>query len=549
MNVNCLFSHHLRILGTMSAVGVCSTLAAADIQFVALSDVHFGYIRSYPVTINGATTQDAKVINTAMIGTVNALSALVIPADGGVGAGATVGAVDFVAVTGDLANRYQTDSAAAPGAPLNLNAVQNSTASFADFTSIILNGVTLKNKAGAAAKFLLSPGNHDVSNAIGNVKIPGSAATNAPATPNRVDAGSMKSLYKIAKGIDFVGTYDLAAFESTNSSGAAINKPNYSMDVGGIHMISLTIWPDDSNRKWIDADLLSIPLTTPVMLFMHDYPDIDAKHLKSRAAGNPINTNFEACATAIVDGTESTDGISGATSTNVEQRAFVTWLKTHKNIVSYFHGHSNSNEMWDYKGPDSDITLKCFRIDSPMKGDITAKTPGIESLLSYLLTSIDTTAKKMTVREIRWYPTPTFSTDITTAANARTPAVANIPKLDWTYQVAAPTFSVAGGTYTSTQIVTIASATAGTDIFYTTDGSTPSTDSSRYTNPLSIATTATVKAVAVPTTFTSQAPNSSSASYSIQADDSNNGKCGTGMGVVTLLGALFGFWLVGRRQQ
>ena len=334
MNLSRRYSNHLSLLGTMCAVGFGSTLAAADVQFVALSDVHFGYIRTYPLTISATATQDSKVINTAMIGTVNALSALTIPADGGVGAGAAVGEVDFVAVTGDLANRFQTDTAATATLPLNQNAVQNSTASYADFTNIVLNGVTLKNKAGVAAKFLLSPGNHDVSNAIGNVKIPGSVATGAPASPNRVDAGSMKALYKVAKGIDFVGTYDLTAFEYTNSSGAAVNKPNYSMDVGGIHMISLTIWPDDSNRKWIDADLLSVPLTTPVMLFMHDYPDVDSKHLKSRAAGNPINATFEACATAIVDVSESADGIAAATTTNVEQRAFVTWLKTHKNIGS-----------------------------------------------------------------------------------------------------------------------------------------------------------------------------------------------------------------------
>ena len=99
-----------------------------------------------------------------------------------------------------------------------------------------------------------------------------------------------------------------------------------------------------------------------------------------------------------------------------------------------------------------------------------------------------------------------------------------------------------------TQTVTISSATAGTDIFYSTDGSTPTEGSSKYTISLSIASTATVKAVAVPTTFTSQAPSRSSATYTIQGDDSSS-KCGKGMGLVTLFGALFSLWLVGRRLR
>jgi Chitobiase/beta-hexosaminidase C-terminal domain/Beta xylosidase C-terminal Concanavalin A-like domain len=64
--------------------------------------------------------------------------------------------------------------------------------------------------------------------------------------------------------------------------------------------------------------------------------------------------------------------------------------------------------------------------------------------------------------------------------------------------VATPTFSpVSGTTFTSTLSVSINETTSGSTIYYTTDGSTPSTSSQVYSSPITINTSTTIKAIAV----------------------------------------------------
>lgn len=65
--------------------------------------------------------------------------------------------------------------------------------------------------------------------------------------------------------------------------------------------------------------------------------------------------------------------------------------------------------------------------------------------------------------------------------------------------VVTPVFSPAAGSYGPTQSVTISTLTAGAKIFYTTNGSTPTTGSTLYSGPISVASSETVKAIAVTT--------------------------------------------------
>ncbi len=82
--------------------------------------------------------------------------------------------------------------------------------------------------------------------------------------------------------------------------------------------------------------------------------------------------------------------------------------------------------------------------------------------------------------------------------------------------VSTPTFSPAGGTYTTAQTVTITCSTIGATIYYTTNGSTPSASSTMYNGPITISETTTLKAIAIKDDTSS---NVATATYTIGGDE------------------------------
>ncbi len=78
--------------------------------------------------------------------------------------------------------------------------------------------------------------------------------------------------------------------------------------------------------------------------------------------------------------------------------------------------------------------------------------------------------------------------------------------------VATPTFSPAAGTYTEAQEVTINCETENSTIYYTTDGSTPTNESTQYTEPVTVEETTTIKAIAY---VDEESSNVATATYTI----------------------------------
>lgn len=340
------------------------------IQFIYTSDVHYGITRN---DFRKGINVDATIVNKAMIEQLNKLPGLALPNDKGVNAGNSVGDIDYIIETGDIANRQEAG-------------IQNATISWQQFTADYINGITIKNSNNQKPQLLLAPGNHDVSDAIGHYKI------KAPE-----DASSMVGIYNTMLHPAILKTNESYHYQT--------DKINYSKDVSGMHFMFITIWPDSSERIWMEKDLVSVKATTPVIIFTHDPPDGDYKHFTNPNGNHDINETdkFENLLDEVFkDGTEDEKPVD-----TIEQKGFVAFLKKHRNIKAYFHGHNNWNEYYVFKGPNKDIALNVFRVDSPMKGKLSSKD---ETKLSFQLISIDTGSKKMTVRECLWNTEPTNKT-------------------------------------------------------------------------------------------------------------------------------------------
>ena len=363
---------------TASVNFTVASLGSSDIEFVFTSDAHYGL---YKTTFRGASNVNSQVVNEALVAQANTLAGVVLPNDTGVHAGLPVGAVDFLIEGGDIANRMEVASAVQPDA-----------VSWAQYANDYINGLALTDHTGARAPLITIPGNHDVSNAIGFWK----------AMSPLIDATSLVAIFNAAT--------NPAVPRTTATYNYATDKVHFSKNFGGVHFAFVNMWPDSVERAWLTSDLAGLDAHTPVIIVCHDQPDLDTKHLKNPNGAHTINATDQFENMTEDYALESTILQSSAP----DQRGLEAFLQTHKNIVAWFHGHTHVQEMATWAGPDNNLALPDFSVDSPMKGTVSSLD---ETMLAFDLGSIDVAAKQMTVREVRWNSTKSASSPITFATS------------------------------------------------------------------------------------------------------------------------------------
>ncbi len=341
----------------------------SPVHIILTSDAHYGVTRP---AFRGATTVDAHTVNAAMIANMNMLTNVTLPSDGAFEAGQKIGYLDHMIQTGDIANRMETSAK-----------VQLASASWAQFDTDYLQGLSTKDKNGNKTSILLVPGNHDVSNAIGYY------ATMSPLT----DATSMANLYTRA--------YSPVTPRTATTFAYPTDRVNYSKDIAGVHFCFMQMWPDSAVRVWLNADLQKISATTPVVLVCHDQPAVVANHFTNPNGTHSINSTdkFD----NVLDEVFKDGKVASGTAT-IEQRALATFIKAHTNIKAWLHGHVHESRFYTWTGPDNDVSVSAVSIDSPVKGLVSAAD---ETKLSYDFATLDPKTMTLTIRECFWNNEPT----------------------------------------------------------------------------------------------------------------------------------------------
>lgn len=126
----------------------------------------------------------------------------------------------------------------------------------------------------------------------------------------------------------------------------------------------------------------------------------------------------------------------------------------------------------------------------------------------------------------------TSSATVQAIAAAPGYANSNVTSAEYTIDVATPVLSRKSGTYVGTARVALADSTLGSTIYYTTDGTTPTTNSTPYTGAFNLTSSATVQAIAAAPGCTNSAL--ASATYTVLQPPEISPPHGTYSGSITI---------------
>ena len=348
----------LSLLAVFLGLTIFSPLKADIIHIVYTSDMHYGITR----TFRGHDNVPSNKVNQEMLRQINRIIDLKLPSNG-VGAGEIVGCVEAIINTGDIVNRMQKDA-------------QSSAKSWAQFNQDWKKVLNLKNKKGEQTPTFLSIGNHEASNAIGLYKL-----------VQDCDHSPIVDIYNKELAPEKKLTYEEFDY--------ATHKINYSAEICGIRLLFVHLWPDSKQREWIKSEIATFDKDQPILLFTHDAPSVLAQHFINPNGDGGINEHdrFE----NILQDVCSVTSIKQKPV--AEELALSKFLRNTPSIKAYLHGDYNYSEFYTWKDPNGVEVIPTFRVDSPMKG-LYSQTD--ESLLSFMLLSIDTDNHTMTAREVLW---------------------------------------------------------------------------------------------------------------------------------------------------
>jgi len=341
-----------------------ATIGASNntITFVFTSDQHYGITRP---NFRGVSNENATVVNAALVSQINKLNDIDFPDDGEVNSGKRIN-INYVISTGDFSNR--SEAGVSP----------KSHVTFAQFVKDYVNGLTLQDFKGSTPILLIAPGNHDVSDAIGQKSIPADS----------LDVTAMVEIYN--------RMMNPAVPKTTETYNYNTDKVNYIKMVGDIQFVFVNMWPDAEGRQWISDNM---DVNKPAFIFTHDQPEVEAKHFTdpSWASGSfNFNNGFE------YELSQKASQPSSSGSTEAEQRELAAFISANPNIKAYFHGNDHINGFYTFTGPDNNISLPVFRVDSPMKGIASIND---ETKLTFQIVTINRNTKQITDRNCLWNTT------------------------------------------------------------------------------------------------------------------------------------------------
>ena len=206
----------------------------------------------------------------------------------------------------------------------------------------------------------------------------------------------------------------------------------------------------------------------------------------------PSTSSTKYTGTITVNATETIEAIAvvtGYTNSAVSSATYTMYPKTATPVLSLASGTYNSAQT---------VTIADATSGAVIYYTTNGSTPTTSSAKYSGPITVSTTETVNAVALATGYLTSplasaTYTISSASAGSGSTSESGTLP---------APTFSVAAGTYTSAQTVSITDATAGATIYYTTNGTAPTTSSTKYTGPLTVSTTETIETIAVASGYT-----------------------------------------------